>query len=158
MNLQELADKFLKSGNTLESIREEVLDLSTQEFFKLMSIIDKQQEKARAQKYQYMVTFTTDPEKHPEEPIAKIEEYIESQGQRPALQVESGSYVAEKHKSGRTHWHMKLITTKALRSDAFNQFQKAYGKVDISRSKHTDGSHIDIYMNKEGTIKDLKVT
>lgn len=109
--------------------------------------------------YQYLVTFTIDPKKHPqitETLKEKIIRLIESTSERKALQVIECSYVEELHKSGRPHWHMKLILSKALRSDAFTQFTKVYGKVDISRSKHTNGQHIDIYMEKEGSIKVLK--
>lgn len=106
--------------------------------------------------YQYMVTFTVDPKKHPEVPVSKIELYLDSQVDRPALHIQHCSYVQEHHENGRPHWHMKLNTTKPLRSDAFNQYSKAYGNVQISRSKHTNGNHTSIYMNKESVIKVLK--
>lgn len=156
MDVQELAMRFCNNGNNLDSIKDDVPKLTDSQFFRLLKLIDKEQARRRAKTYQYLVTFTTDPQKFPEDPVDKVEEYIESQGQRPALSVVEASYVAEKHKNGRIHWHMKLVTTKALRSDAFNSYEKNFGKVDISRSKHTTGSHIDIYMNKEGTIKPIK--
>lgn len=109
--------------------------------------------------YQYMVTFTIDPSKHPiitDELEVKIIGYLESQPDRPSLQVIECSYVKELCKSGKPHFHMKICTRKALRSDAFSQYVKVYGNVDISRSKHTNGKHIDIYMNKENVPKVLK--
>lgn len=154
--LQELCDRFIRSGNSLESIQDDVIQLPQSEFFSLIKLIDKEQARMRQKTYQYMVTFTVDPAKHPEIPEDKIETYIESQADRPALCVEHLSYVKEKHKNGRSHWHAKFITTRAIRTDAFTQYNKIYGKTDISRSKHTNGQHIDIYLNKEGTTKTVK--
>jgi len=113
----------------------------------------------KVNKYQYLVTFTVDPKKHPEitpELEERITRLLESVPNRKALSVEECSYVKELHKSGRPHWHMKLVLLKALRSDAFVTFTKAYGNIDISRSKHTNGQHIDLYLEKEGEVKVLK--
>lgn len=155
-SIQDLCHRFIASGNELSSIQDDVLDLNTNDFFKLLKLIDAEQARLRGKTYQYLVTFTVDPTKHPEIPEDKIETYIESQADRPALCVTHLSYVKEKHKNGRFHWHAKFITTRAIRSDAFTQYNKIYGKTDISRSKHTNGQHCDIYMNKEGTIKTIK--
>jgi hypothetical protein len=116
MDVQTLCQRFIDSGNNLDSIKDDVPKLTDSQFFRLLKLIDKEQARRRQKTYQYLVTFTTDPKKFPEEPVDRVEEYIESQGQRPALCVIEASYVAEKHQSGRTHWHMKLVTTKALRS------------------------------------------
>lgn len=112
--------------------------------------------KELTESYQYMVTFTVDPKKHSNPDESKIEIYLDSQIDRPALHILKCSYVKEYTKKGMPHWHMKLNTSKPLRSDAFAQYKKVYGSVDISRSKHTNGQHTDIYMNKEGSIKVLK--
>lgn len=132
--------------------------LTQDEFFEALKLIDKQRKTQAKKRYHYMVTYTIDPKKHPditEDLIARIERYIETQADRTGLQVEESSYVRETHKNGRPHWHQKFIVTKSIRSDAFVQFTRAYGNVKIDLS-HTNGKHIDIYMEKEGTIKKLK--
>lgn len=129
------------------------------EFILAIGLINKKRRSATQKTYQYLVTFTLDPTKHPTVTQAledKIQAYIESQADRPALQVTSLTYVRELHKSGRPHWHAKFLTTKAIRTDAFTQYNKIYGKTDISRSKHTNGQHIDLYINKENTAKSVK--
>lgn len=138
------------------SIRNDVLDLTDAQFFQLIKLIDKEQARLRKKTYQYLVTFTVDPAKHPEVDEPKVEAYIRAQADRPALEVEHLSFVKEHHKNGRPHWHAKFITTRAIRSDAFTQFNKIYGKTDISRSKHTNGQHIDLYLQKEGTMVTVK--
>jgi len=129
------------------------------QFFEALDAINKKRRSATEKTYQYLVTFTLDPSKHPNVTQLledKIEKYIESQADRPALQCKGFSYTRELHKSGRPHWHAKILTTKALRTDAFTQYNKIYGKTDISRSKHTNGQHIDLYINKENQAKVVK--
>lgn len=129
------------------------------EFLKAMKEVDRLHSTSRMKQYLYMVTFTVDPSKHPDitpELEQKIERLLQAQPQRPALKVIKASMVKEHHQSGRPHWHMKLLTNKALRTDAFVQYKKVYGNYDISRSKGTNDLHIDIYMEKEGSVQELK--
>lgn len=122
------------------------------QFLKILRMIDDKRKEQWAQCYQYMVTFTIDPKKHPvitDDLKTKIVEYIELQKSRPALKVRSLTYAEEKHEDERPHWHAKFITTKPLRSDAFKVFKKNFGNPHISRTKYTKGSHTDFYINKE---------
>lgn len=129
------------------------------QFTKVLKMIDDGRKDRLAKTYQYLVTFTIDPAKHPDsgqELEDKIEQYISNIPHRPALRLNKCAYVRELHKSGKPHWHVKLQTKKPLRSDAFKVYQNNFGNVDISRSKHTnDESHIDFYLNKENTMKTL---
>lgn len=165
MDIKQFAKGFIAHDNNedqLEWGRRNSSHFSTKQFLQAMAEIDTIRRASRVKEYLYMVTFTIDPKKHPviddklEEKIVRL---IESQPERKALQCREASMVKELHKSGRPHWHLKLLTTKALRSDAFTQFVKVYGNVDISRTKTykspADALHMDIYMSKEGDVKVL---
>lgn len=129
------------------------------EFFQVLKMIDDKRRESMSKQYMYLVTFTIDPSKHPQIDQAledKIVQYIHTIPTRPALNIIKCSYVRELHKSGRPHYHVKIVTTKSLRSDAFITYTKSIGNVDISRSKHTnDESHIDFYLSKENPKIDL---
>lgn len=104
--------------------------------------------------YYYLVTFTLDPKKNSKGKTTKeIEQYIHIQARRKqALHIEKASISQESHKDGRPHWHLAIITNKALRSDAFAYYSKLYGKVKIDPSK-TYKSWDDLYgyISKENT-------
>lgn len=158
MDYKQFAQQFIQEDDLEWGIIHSA-HFSVTEFLKAMQEIDRLRSTSRMKQYLYMVTFTVDPSKHPEitpELEAKIERLLEVQAQRPALKVIKASMVKEHHKSGRAHWHVKFLTNKALRSDAFAQYKKVYGNYDISRSKGTNDLHIDIYMEKEGSVKELK--
>lgn len=158
MDYKEYAQRFIEEDD-LEWAIMHSKHFTVREFLMAMKEIDRLHATSRMKQYLYLVTFTVDPKKHSEitpQLEAKIERLLEAQPQRPALKVTKASMVKELHKSGRPHWHMKLLTNKPLRSDAFAQYKKVYGNFDISRSKGTNDLHIDIYMEKEGSIKELK--
>lgn len=136
---------------------------TVREFLQAMAEIDKLRLASRMKRHLYMCTFTIDPKKHPIIDQAledKIEKLIKSQPMRPGLQCCEATMVKEHHKDGRPHWHLKLLVNKAIRSDAFQQYTKVYGSVDISRTKtyksEADALHVDIYMSKEGEVQSLK--
>lgn len=164
MNIQEFADEFIRQDDLGNDAVKWGFDNSrhfnTNDFFKCLDTINKKRKQQQEKLYQYLVTFTIDPKKHPvitQELEDKIISYLETQPDRPSLRVKECSYVRETHLSGMPHFHMKLICSgKPLRTDAFRQYNKIYGNTDISRSKHTNGQHIDNYLNKEGTVKILK--
>lgn len=109
------------------------------------------QSKVRDKKV-YLITFTIDPKKHPDitdQLCRDIEDYIIKQPNRTALHIKNMSYVKEMHKNGRPHWHTCVTTTRAIRSDAFRQYERVYGNVDISRNKHTNDADILAYMSKD---------
>lgn len=102
--------------------------------------------------YIYLVTFTIDPAKHPhitDELCGNIEDYIKNQRKRTAMHITDMYMVKELHKNGRPHWHTCITCTKAIRSDAFRQYERVFGKVDISRNKHTNDTDILVYMSKD---------
>lgn len=123
------------------------------QFQTVLRMIDDRRKEQRKKIHQYLVTFTIDPSKHPdvtEELENKIVSYIETIPGRPALQLVACEYVRELHKSGRPHYHVKIRCYKTLRSDAFQTYEKAYGNVDISRSKcPEDEAHINAYLSKD---------
>lgn len=118
----------------------------------LSAALKRHAKKAKVKNYIYLVTFTLDPAKHPvitDELCSQIEDYITSQAKRTALHITKMSFVKEFHKNGRPHWHACVRTTKSLRSDAFVQYSRVYGKVDISKNKHTNDTDIITYMSKD---------
>ncbi len=131
--------------------RQLMKELDTAECLRLLYAIEKHKP---PKLYRYMITFTIDPKKHTTVPIQKIEDYIESQVTRKALGVQRFEYCRE-HDETNIHWHVNVVTDRAIRSDAFNQYSKNYGFVQISRSKDTNAQHGSIYLNKEDNFKRL---
>lgn len=162
-----MEEQFVNTWFEFEDDPEAQMDLAAgfihnfddKQFTKVLRMIDEGRKERLAKTYQYLVTFTIDPAKHPEvgqELEDKIQTYIETIPKRPALRLNKCAYTRELHKSGRPHWHVKIQTKKPLRTDAFTTYTKTFGNIDISRSKHTkDEAHIDFYLNKENTMKTL---
>ena len=112
--------------------------------------IDWAMAKAKAAKvklFHYLVTFTVDPKKDFDKD--KVESFIHMQPKRTALQTKTAYVAQETTKAGQPHWHMYIVTTKALRSDAFKYYQDRYGNVDISRSKYNNEADALSYITKE---------
>lgn len=130
---------------------------STQQGLKLLYAIGQESEVLRKKTYIYMLTFTLDPKKHPNPDADKIEEFIESQARRSALEIFDAYYVREHHADGRPHWHMCVKTRKPLRSDAFKHYTKHYGRSEISRTHIQDDSEIAAYLTKEGIPKKIQI-
>lgn len=139
---------YNESGNAWECLYEFLPDIHheieyTHKLYKIYRA--KLKENAR-QDYYYLITFTLDPKKNEKKKTAKqIEEYIHVQAKRKqALHIEKCVCSQEFHKDGRPHWHVAMITTKPLRSDAFAYYKKLYGNCKIDPSK-TYKSWDDLY-------------
>lgn len=122
--------------------------LDTQ-FLKTLQKVMKDREK---KKYYYMLTFTLKEGSSSE----KAHEYILRVPERKPLQVIRCDYVNEKTKKGVDHWHMSLITTKALKKDRFSYYEQKFGHLDISKNKAQQYDEMVEYMTKSDEIIKLK--
>lgn len=112
----------------------------------------------RDRSYNYMLTYTIDPKKHPDittELVTKIEGYIEGIAERKALKLIQFEYVKELHKDGRPHWHCLLTSKKALKKSMFIYYQKIYGHLDFSSTRGKTDQYIKEYISKDNTPKQL---
>ncbi len=108
--------------------------------------------KIEKKKYYYLITFTLRKDR---DDIENVEAFIKTQAFRPALQIIKASFVRELTKGGRPHWHMAVISTKIIKKDRFNYYQKHYGNIDISKNKHNTTVDMLDYMCKSNTIEDI---
>ncbi len=103
--------------------------------------------KNREQKrYRYLITFTL---RKPCDDIPAISSYIKSQLKRKPLKIEEAHLVQELTKAGIPHWHASVITTKPLKKDRFNYYEKLYGHVDISSTLGTNIEETLNYISKD---------
>lgn len=112
--------------------------------------------------YYYLVTFTLDKTKektiknlNSEGGLVEIEKYIISQFQRPPLQVKKAYIVQEETKNGDPHWHVSVKTGTCLKKDRFNYYQKIYGYVDISKTRHKSMEESLNYISKSNTPTEI---
>jgi hypothetical protein len=102
-----------------------------------------------------MITFTKrDDCQYSEE---EIEQIIEKQAKRTALQIVEFSYVKEYTKKGIAHWHCYVKSKVSLAKDRFKYYSDKIGYVDISKSKSQNSQNIIDYMEKEKDAKIVKV-
>lgn len=151
---------FFEYVSKLHAVEDEYYDRTTDhwcvfESMQKMHLKYKANLRANEKKdFYYLITFTLDDKKNTKKKTNKeIEQYIHIQARRKrALHIEKASISQETHQDGRFHWHLALVTNKALRSDAFAYYIKLYGKVDIKPSK-TYKSWDDLYgyISKENT-------
>lgn len=119
------------------------------QFLKVLQKVMKEQEK---KKYFYLLTFTLKPEADAD----KAEAYIRRVPERAPLQVTRCDLVKEHTKKGVAHWHMSVITTKALKKDRFSYYAQKFGHLDISKNKAQIYDEMLEYMTKEEVIESLK--
>lgn len=101
-------------------------------------------------KYYYLVTFTIKPEHNNKSD--QIEDYIKQQfTNRPALGVLEAHIVKELTKSGISHWHVALITSKHLAKDRFQYYTQLWGNIDISKNHSQNLNDSINYLSKSGT-------
>ena len=108
---------------------------------------------ATVKSYIYMVTFTLKPSF---EDFEKAENYIKDQVNRDSLGIVNMWYVKELTKAGRPHWHACLITSKTLKRNRFQYYEKLFGHVDVSRTKGQTPQEALNYMAKDGQPIQLK--
>lgn len=119
------------------------------QFLKVLQRTMKEQEK---KKYYYLITFTLKPGADPD----KAEAYIRRVPERSPLQVTRCDLVKEYTKKGVAHWHMSVITTKALKKDRFSYYAQKFGTLDISKNKAQQYDEMLEYMTKDEIIESLK--
>lgn len=110
--------------------------------------------KDKKKKYYYLVTFTL---RNIPEDIESIEEYIVSQANRRALQILEFHWVREYTKAEVPHWHVCIVTTKALKKDRFNYYIQRYGNIDISKNKAQTTDEMLNYMTKTNKINKAQI-
>lgn len=104
--------------------------------------------------YKYLVTFTLKPDAV--EDADKAELYIHSQADREMLKICAMSYVKELTKAGVPHFHAVIETSKPLKRNRFQYYEKLFGHVDISRTKGQTTQEALNYISKENHPIKLK--
>lgn len=108
-------------------------------------------------KYIYMLTISLDPALHPTdspELVKEIEEQLRTMPQRrKALKIKHLSFVKEKTKANRDHWHVSLETEHAITKNHFKYFTQKYGFIHFSRSKSETQKTALVYMGKSDDIE-----
>lgn len=150
----EFADTWLTmTKKQRERIEEVELRYFIQDDF--LKILRQKIEATSKKKYQYLVTFTIDPKKHPDwQSSATLEQtvdyIVESQQDRKlSLQMTFYAYSKEYTKKGMPHWHAVVVTTKPLPKNRFAYFESTYGSIDISKTKVTTHLEALDYISKD---------
>ncbi len=118
-------------------------------FKNYLKLQDKQNKK-----YYYMITFTLNDKSKDEDPI-KINKYIISRLQRPALKIEKAHIVQELTQQDRPHWHASVISKKYISQDRFKYYTKQYGNIDISKNHSQNYKTMLTYISKSTIPKQI---
>ncbi len=116
-----------------------------EQFNRLFTQVCKEKE---IKKYLYMLTFTLRDDIDISD-TDTVEAYILKQMSRGPLHIKKSHYVRELTKANRPHWHVAVETTKPLKKDRFNYYEKKYGFVQINKSSHKNYPTIINYLSKD---------
>ncbi len=127
--------------------------LSRYNFSELMSCMKRLKKKFASKTFQYLITFSVDPEKvdvKDKKKLKKIKMYIISRFKRPAIRairadiVEEGGEGTEKQ----VHWHVALHARTWFLKKSLKYYEEIYGFTDISKSTDNNYDNRLNYINK----------
>jgi len=147
----ELFEQYMKENDALDDYDMDGAYKLYQKYYKVLSskYLKNWMEKYVNDKNQkvlyYMYTFTLKPEADK----VRAKEYIESIANRQEnLNIRELAYCIE-HPDTNMHFHVLIGSTRALRVDAFKQYQKNYGFVQRSRKIGSTSIQIADYISKD---------
>lgn len=115
------------------------------------------QQQGLLKSYRYLMTFTLKPSLHGDnDSYEQAEKYIKDQVHREALGILEYYYIKELTKKGTPHWHVAISTSKPLKKNRVQYYEKKFGHVDLSRTKGQTLQEALNYMSKEGQPIKLK--
>ncbi len=146
---------FIDEWMQMDSEQREFIDEDHLHWFantEFLTLLKKRIKDAERKKYYYLLTFTLKPGAD----AVKAKEYVIRIPERTPLQIIRCDYVEELTKNGVQHWHMSIVTTKALKKDRLQYYAQKYGAFDISKNKAQQYDEMLEYMAKTHVIVNLR--
>lgn len=116
----------------------------------------RKQEKKENHILKYMITFTIDPKRHPDQHDTKFQDLAEKYIIKRLSSKCERIYLVKEHANDNVHWHVIVYCKKYFDQKWLQYYIDKYGIAKSIRSHNLSDEDSYNYLSKEGDIKVIK--